>query len=118
MYNTNEFPVAEPKKLSEIVDPAFDCSLASLFLSTLPIGCYVGFFLGIKANKLVKKAELISEQTGEQTGWEYLISKIMGKIGFYRSIVFSAYWTGYLLLLSIYFFFFFLIFIIALFANM
>lgn len=118
MSNSDELSVAEPKKLSAIVDSAFDCSLASLFLSALPIGCYVSIFLGIKANKLVKKAELISEQTGEQTGWEHLLSNIMGKIGFYRSIVFSAYWTGYLLLLSIYFIFFFLIFIMALIANM
>lgn len=111
-------PVVESKKLSSIVDSAFNCSLASLFLSGLPVACFVSFFLGIRANKLVKKAEHIAEQTGEKTGWEHLVSNILGKIGFYRSIAFSAYWTGYILFMAMYFFLFFLILILAIISEM
>ncbi len=111
-------PTVASQQLSSVLESAFNYALISFILSGFPIGCFVAIFLSIKSNKLLKKAQQLAEQIHTETGWEHIVSNIAGKVGLFRGIALSAYWTSYLLIVVLYFSFFMFIAILAIIAGM
>lgn len=106
-------PTDASQQLSSVLESAFNYSLISYFLSAFPIGSFVAIFLSIKSSKLLKKAKLLAEQNHTEPGWEHIVSNIAGKVGLFRGIALSAYWTSYMLFFVLYFSFIMFIAILA-----